>query len=98
MKVGSTSAGRFWLPVSILLVIRSALAISAAGQLGITYDEYNHLPVGLMNLRTGEFDFDTLNPPLCRMVAALPLLATQAQTGPPRLPIARLDIRSRSSG
>src|SRR6516162_592713 len=72
---------RFWLPVSLLLGIHAALGITAAGQLTATHDEYWHLPIGLLNLKTGRFDFDDLNPPLCRVLAALPLTATSARTG-----------------
>lgn len=72
---------RFWLPVLALLSIQAALGISAAAQLTPTHDEYWHLPIGLLNLKTGRFDFDDLNPPLCRMLAALPLTLTSAQTG-----------------
>ena|ERR1700722_14996147 len=92
MNLGSNSAARrFWLPVSVILLIQITLGISTANRFGITYDEYNHLPVGLLNLRTGEFNFDALNPPLCRMIAALPLLGTEARTGPPGLPRATTD-------
>src|ERR1700679_3598279 len=73
---------RFWLPVALLLTIHAVLGITAAARLTATHDEYWHLPVGLLNLKTGRFDFDNLNPPLCRMAAALPLLLTSAQTGP----------------
>jgi hypothetical protein len=73
---------RFWLPVALLLAIHATLGISAAARLTTTHDEYWHLPVGLLNLKTGRFDFDNLNPPLCRMTAALPLLFTSARTGP----------------
>ena len=76
------SLKRFWLPVAFLLAIHAALGITAAARLTATHDEYWHLPVGLFNLKTGRFDFDNLNPPLCRMTAALPLLVTSAQTGP----------------
>jgi hypothetical protein len=72
---------RFWLPVGCLLAIHAGLGISAAAQLTATHDEYWHLPIGLLNLRTGRFDFDDLNPPLCRVVAALPLALTSARTG-----------------
>ena len=72
---------RFWLPVALVLAIHAALGISAAARLTATHDEYWHLPVGLLNLRTGRFHFDNLNPPLCRMTAALPLCFTSAQTG-----------------
>jgi len=73
---------RFWLPVAFLLTIHAVLGMTAAARLTATHDEYWHLPVGLLNLKTGRFDFDNLNPPLCRMTAALPLLLTSAQTGP----------------
>jgi hypothetical protein len=72
---------RFWVPVACLLAIHAGLGISAAAQLTATHDEYWHLPIGLLNLRTGRFDFDDLNPPLCRMAAALPLAFTSARTG-----------------
>ncbi|HEV3302643.1 MAG TPA: hypothetical protein VG055_23510, partial [Planctomycetaceae bacterium] len=73
---------RFWLPVAAALAIHAALGITAAGRLTPTHDEYWHLPVGLLNLKQGRFDFDNLNPPLCRMTAALPLAFSSAQTGP----------------
>jgi hypothetical protein len=76
------SIQRFWLPVALVLAIHAALGIGAAARLTTTHDEYWHLPVGLLNLRTGRFHFDNLNPPLCRMTAAAPLLFTSAQTGP----------------
>jgi 4-amino-4-deoxy-L-arabinose transferase-like glycosyltransferase len=76
------SLKRFWLPVAVALAIHAALGMSAAARLTATHDEYWHLPVGLLNLKTGRFHFDNLNPPLCRMAAALPLLFTSAQTGP----------------
>jgi Dolichyl-phosphate-mannose-protein mannosyltransferase len=72
---------RFWLPIAALLAIHAALGISSAGQLTATHDEYWHLPIGLLNLKTGRFDFDDLNPPLCRVLAALPLTLTSAHTG-----------------
>src|SRR5580704_7317675 len=77
------SLTRFWLPVALLLAIHAAFGITAAGQLTATHDEYWHLPIGLLNLKTGRFDFDDLNPPLCRMLAALPLTLTSARTGDP---------------
>ncbi|MEX2285668.1 MAG: glycosyltransferase family 39 protein [Planctomycetaceae bacterium] len=50
--------------------------MDCANRLTVTHDEYWHLPVGLLNLKTGRFDYDNLNPPLVRMWAALPLLLT----------------------
>jgi hypothetical protein len=48
----------FWLPVAAVLAIQAALGISAAARLTATHDEYWHLPVGLLNLKTGRFHFD----------------------------------------
>jgi 4-amino-4-deoxy-L-arabinose transferase-like glycosyltransferase len=77
------SLKRFWLPVAIVLAIHAALGISAAAHLTATHDEYWHLPVGLLNLKTGRFDYENLNPPLCRIMAAAPLLFTSAVPGGP---------------
>jgi len=79
------SLKRFWLPVALVLAIHAVLGISAAAHLTATHDEYWHLPVGLLNLKTGRFDYENLNPPLCRMTAALPLLFTSAVPGGPRI-------------
>ena len=72
---------RFWLPVAAALAVHAALGISAASRLTPTHDEYWHLPVGLLNLKQARFDFDNLNPPLCRIAAALPLRCASAQIG-----------------
>jgi 4-amino-4-deoxy-L-arabinose transferase-like glycosyltransferase len=50
-----------------------AVGIHTALSKSVTHDELWHLPVGLLNLRTGRFGYDNLNPPLTRMWAALPL-------------------------
>ena len=80
--IATRALKRFWLPVAAALAIHAALGISAASRLTPTHDEYWHLPVGLLSLKQGRFDFDNLNPPLCRVAAALPLAFTSAQTGP----------------
>ncbi len=66
----------YWVCVVSLLALHVLLAFDCARRLSVTHDEYWHLPVGLLNLTTGRFDSDNLNPPLVRMWAALPLLAT----------------------
>ena len=68
--------------IGLLLLVHGVLAIDCARRLSVTYDEYWHLPVGLLSLKTGRFDFDTLNPPLIRAWAALPLLCGGAKSGP----------------
>jgi hypothetical protein len=74
-----------WFVVA-LVGVHVVAGISAAGMLTTTHDEYWHLPIGLLNLKTGRFDFDDLNPPLCRVVAAVPLLLTSARSGPTDVP------------
>ncbi len=53
-----------------LLVANLGFAVCTARALSVTHDEYWHLPVGILNLRTGRFDYEPLNPPLTRLVAA----------------------------
>jgi 4-amino-4-deoxy-L-arabinose transferase-like glycosyltransferase len=66
-------AGR--LAIAGLIVLHLATGLHTVVSKSLTHDELWHLPAGLLNLRTGRFDFDTLNPPLTRMWAALPLWA-----------------------
>ncbi|HID21369.1 MAG TPA: glycosyltransferase family 39 protein, partial [Planctomycetaceae bacterium] len=73
---------RPWFLIGFLAVIHTAFAFSCAKVSSVTHDEYWHLPVGLLHWRTARFDFDRLNPPLIRLWAALPLLATDAQVDP----------------
>src|SRR6185436_7452489 len=68
--------------IALLLALHVGLGIDAARRLTVTHDEYWHLPAGLLAWKTGRFDFDRLNPPLTRMWAALPLLATGARVDP----------------
>lgn len=77
---GSYSSTR-WAIAFIALALLSQLVLGAltAARLTVTHDEYWHVPVGLLNWKTGRFDFDPLNPPLLRMWGAVPLLFTAAQ-------------------
>jgi hypothetical protein len=61
------------LTAHILLVCYEARHVSA------TFDEPAHLASGLMHLTSGRFDYYTVNPPLVRLVAALPLWAIGLQ-------------------
>ena len=56
--------------IAAMLIANLFFAISAARTLSVTHDEYWHLPVGILNLRTWRFDYEPLNPPLTRLVAA----------------------------
>ncbi len=67
----------FYRIAALLLLIHFGLVLHAASRMTVTHDEYWHLPVGHLNLTTGQFDYDNLNPPLLRMWAAFPLLFSQ---------------------
>lgn len=53
-----------------LLLGHFLLGVWTARSLSVTHDEYWHLPVGILNLNTLDFDYEPLNPPLTRIVAA----------------------------
>ena len=66
------------------LVVMGLLFLIAAGtssaRKSVTVDEFGHLPVGYNVLRTGDYRYAELNPPLLTALAALPVLAMD----PPR--------------
>ena len=66
------------LVIVLALAVHAALGVHSARRMSVTHDEFWHLPVGLLTLKTGRFDLDTLNPPLTRLWCALPLAATPA--------------------
>ena len=76
--------------VGMLLAVHGVLVFSTASYCTVTHDEYWHIPVGLYNLRYQQFDFDDLNPPLGRMVAAAPLFFLAEH--PERIPTVRNDL------
>jgi hypothetical protein len=59
--------------VAALLALHGTLAVQTARYCSVTHDEYWHIPVGLLHWRSGRFDWENLNPPLIRMLAAAPL-------------------------
>jgi dolichyl-phosphate-mannose--protein O-mannosyl transferase len=63
-----------WAGIVVLLATFALQAGIAARRDSVTVDEFVHLPLGLYNLYTGDFSDDPINPPLSRMIAALPLL------------------------
>jgi len=72
-------AGRrphLWL--ALLLVTHAALATHSLLQKSVTVDEYAHLPAGLSYLQKATFGLYHQNPPLLKMLAALPPLAAGA--------------------
>lgn len=73
--------------VAFLLGLHAACGLQTALVKSVTHDELWHLPVGVRNLRDGDFGADRLNPPLTRMWAAIPLVlggvdVDRSTTGP----------------
>ena len=71
-----------WIAVA-LLALFAVQAEIASRRDSVTVDEFVHLPVGLDALYTGDLSRDPINPPLTRMIAALPLLAMSPAFAPP---------------
>ena len=67
----------FWF--ALLLVIHTGLATHSLWQKSVTIDEYAHLPAGFSYLQTGTFALYHQNPPLVKILAALPPLAAGAK-------------------
>ena len=73
---------RRWFIVAIAMMLAGQAIVMTltAARLSSTHDEYWHVPVGLLNWKTGRFDFEPSNPPLLRMWATWPLLFTSADS------------------
>src|SRR5437868_1317328 len=66
---------RLALAVGMLLAIHLALAVNSLLRENPTIDEVIHLPAGISYWQRGEFRLYHHNPPLVKLVAALPVLA-----------------------
>jgi hypothetical protein len=64
----------------ILLAVHAALLAWGAYRHSPTIDEVGHLPAGISHWQLGRFDLYRVNPPLIRMLAALPVVAAQPTT------------------
>lgn len=72
------------------LLVGQALSLGyVATRLSPTPDEFPNLCAGLSYLRTGRFDFYSVNPPLIKVFAALPALAADLEVPPVSLASAR---------
>jgi 4-amino-4-deoxy-L-arabinose transferase-like glycosyltransferase len=60
-----------------LLAIHALLAAHTAWRKSATVDEVGHLPAGISYWQTGSFELYHHNPPLVKLLAALPALTTQ---------------------
>src|SRR5579875_349562 len=65
-----------WL-VGLILFVHAGLLAWGAYRHSPTFDEVGHLPAGISHWKLGKFDLYCVNPPLVRMVAALPVLAAR---------------------
>ncbi|MCA8992738.1 MAG: glycosyltransferase family 39 protein [Planctomycetaceae bacterium] len=73
-KVVSNGRNTAWIVV-VLLLIHAALLAYSATRHSPTFDEPGHLVAGLSHWDFGRFELYRVNPPLVRMVAALPVIA-----------------------
>ena len=62
----------FYGVITLLISLHLGMGIHTAFRKTVTHDEIWHLPVGVLNWQTGQFDHDDLNPPFTRMWAGLP--------------------------
>jgi hypothetical protein len=73
---------RFWtrarlgLAVVLLLAVHATLAVHSLVRENPTIDEVIHLPAGITYWQTGTFKLYHHNPPLIKLIAALPVLAS----------------------
>ena len=70
---------RVWAVVVLLLVIHSGLLAYSGYVHSPTLNEPGHLAAGIHHWQSGELELYRVNPPLVRMVAALPVLAVGAK-------------------
>lgn len=70
------------LAVFTLLGLHLALAVASLARENPTVDEVVHLPAGVTYWEKGTFKLYHHNPPLVKMVAALPVIASGAVTAP----------------
>ena len=84
-SAGETSSGpepirRYELYLlGIVLAAFFALTWMSLAQKSVTVDEFVYVPAGLSHLRTGDFRLEAMNPPLLRMLAALPLAMSEVK-------------------
>lgn len=64
----------------ILLLVQTLMLVCCAVFSSPTQDEPGHLVAGLEHWKTGVFDLYRVNPPLVRLLAAAPVLATHHHT------------------
>ena len=82
MENGPLTQLRFWIAVALLLALMAGLQIASARTETQVWDEGFELGSGYAYLKTGKLRFNLEQPPLAKVLAALPLLYLN-----PRLPV-----------
>lgn len=78
IRMGRT--GAVWTAVAGLLAMHAAMLAWIAYRCSPTIDEPAHLVAGISHWKFGRFDLYRVNPPLVRLVAALPMLLVEPKT------------------
>ena len=78
---GLRSRRKLALAVAALLALQAGLAVDSLVRENPTVDEVAHLPAGLSYWQTGTFKLYPHNPPLVRLLAAVPVLAMNPGVG-----------------
>jgi hypothetical protein len=73
---------RLTLAVALLLLVHAILAVNSLVRENPTIDEVIHLPAGITYWQQGTFRLYPHNPPLVKLVAALPVIVSGVDTGP----------------
>ncbi len=87
-KPAEVRSARTWTPlrlalvVGLILVVQWSLAVRSLLSENPTVDEVVHLPAGVTYWQTGTFPLYPHNPPLIKLIAALPVLAAEPITAP----------------
>jgi len=67
----------YWTMIAVILAIHGALLAYGAARNAPTWDEGPHLVAGMSHWRFGAFGLYRVNPPLVRLVAAIPALCAE---------------------
>ena len=78
----NTQLSKFmWFVILVaLLATHAALLVIGSRRNFVVLDEVGHVPAGVAHWQTGTFGLYRVNPPLARMLAALPVLAARPHT------------------
>lgn len=70
----AATPGWAWWALACGAISFAVLGFTSLTRKSVTVDEFGHLPVGVNLLRTGDFDFCVLNPPLMNALSAWPVV------------------------